>query len=73
MGRWPPTACGYRRITACGVAHARTGDRRKPFKRQLRLTSGPWRFSEIFKIFHLLNFEIQNSNLSDVQNLPNFA
>jgi hypothetical protein len=41
------------------VSRTRSGDRRKTFKRLLWLTSGPSRFSEIFKIFHLQNFEIQ--------------
>jgi hypothetical protein len=35
--------------------------------------SGSYRFSEFFKILHLPNFEIQNSDLSNVQNSPQFA
>jgi hypothetical protein len=65
--------CGYRHITTRGVARARTGDGRKPFKRPLRLTSGPWRFSEFFMIFHHPKFEIQNIDFLYVQNSPNFA
>jgi hypothetical protein len=42
VGQWPPKVCNYYNITTRGVARAHTGDRRKPFKRQLRLRSGPW-------------------------------
>jgi hypothetical protein len=41
-GWWLPTAGAYRRVTTHGVTRACTGDRRKPFKWQLWLTSGPW-------------------------------
>jgi hypothetical protein len=37
------------------------------------LVSGPCHFSNFLKIFHLPNFEIQNSDLPDVQNSLNFA
>jgi hypothetical protein len=35
---------GHHRITARGVAHVHTGDRREPFKRPMRLTSAPSAF-----------------------------
>jgi hypothetical protein len=53
------------------VPCARTGDRCKPLKRPLRLTSGPGSFV-IFKL-NLTNFEIQISDLHDVQSSPIFA
>jgi hypothetical protein len=55
------------------VSHACTGDRSEPFKRPLWLTSGPRHFFDFFKIFNLLNFETQISDLPSVQNSPNFA
>jgi hypothetical protein len=53
VGRWPPTAHGHRRVTACGVVRARMDDRREPFKRSLWLTSGPRLFSD-FSRFSIL-------------------
>jgi hypothetical protein len=38
-----------------------------------RWQAGPATFLISFKIFYLPNFEIQNSDLPDVQNSPNFA
>jgi hypothetical protein len=47
---------GHRRVTARGVTRGRMGDRREPFKRLLRLTSGPRLFSDFsrFSIFQTL-------------------
>jgi hypothetical protein len=41
------------------------------FGRRGPLASGPCCFSDFFKIFHLLNFEIENNDLPHVQNSPN--
>jgi hypothetical protein len=46
---------------------------RAPFNQLLRLTGGSSPFSEFPMIFNLLNFNMQNGNLSDVQILPMFA
>jgi hypothetical protein len=39
----------------------------------VQLTSGPSALFEFPMIFNHLNFEIQNGDLPDVQNAPNFA
>jgi hypothetical protein len=55
VGQWPPTAYGHHRVTAHGVACTCTctSDRCEPFKCPLRLTSGPWLFSD-FSRFSIL-------------------
>jgi hypothetical protein len=73
VGRWPPVAYGHHHVTARGVMRALMGDWCEPFKQPLRITSGPRHFSDFFKIFNLPKFEIQISDLPDVQNSPNFA
>jgi hypothetical protein len=60
VGRWPPTACGYHRVTAHGVTRARTDDQREPFKRQLRLTSWPW---PLFDFSRFLNTQTLKSKM----------
>jgi hypothetical protein len=52
---------GHRRhavttASSLAVSRARTGDRRKPFKRQLRLTSGHWPFFFIFQDYQTPKF-----------------
>jgi hypothetical protein len=55
------------------LSRAHEASDRVPFKRRLRLTSGPRLFYDVFKIFKHLNFDIQIGDPSDVQILPNFA
>jgi hypothetical protein len=61
----PPWCCRMR-VGVRWPRHAALGPRGP-------LASGSYRFSEFFKILHLPNFEIQNSDLSNVQNSPQFA
>jgi hypothetical protein len=58
-GAWP---------TSC---RAREASDRAPFKRRLRLTSGPGPFSHFFKIFKHPKVDIQIGDLLDVQISPN--
>jgi hypothetical protein len=57
-------ACGYHHVTARGVAHVRMGDRRKPFKWQLGLTSGPW------PLFYFSRFLNTQTFKSEMVNFP---
>jgi hypothetical protein len=58
---WPRVASAVTRQPACSV------------KRLVPLTCGPSGLFEFPMIFNHPNFEIQNSDLPDVQNSPNFA
>jgi hypothetical protein len=44
-----------------------------PRRRPRRASKRTLPLSDFFKIFHLLNFEIQNSDIPSVQISPNFA
>jgi hypothetical protein len=64
---------GHRRRTVTVRGVTRAGGRPvRSVKRCLTLTSGPW-FHYSFNDFQSSEFEIQKSDLSDVQNLPKFA
>jgi hypothetical protein len=58
---WPRVASTVTRQPACSV------------KRLVPLTCGPSGLFEFPMIFDHSNFEIQNGDLSDAQNSPNFA
>jgi hypothetical protein len=58
---WPRVASAVTRQPACSV------------KRLVPLTCGPSGLFEFPMIFNHLNFEIQNGDLPDVKNSPNFV
>jgi hypothetical protein len=61
MAAWPHVVSAVTRQPACWV------------KWLVPLTCGPFGLFEFSMIFNHSNFEIQNGDLPDVQNSPNFA